>query len=294
MAYKSKQRNFRKRETKAEYAARKKAEKEAAYETIDDSISEMMQSDESFVNYLNFQSRMESYSVSNAILIMSRCPDATQLKTAELWGELDAKINKGEKAIHILEPTEYVDENGEQRTAYNIKNVFDISQTNAEPKPSQKIENKPKVLAIALMDSSPVRKVKVENLPISNSTAFYDHDKNALLIKLNSNSATLFKDVARELALVEIADGCDEYNRQECLPSAVCSSYMLCQKYGIDNSDMNVTNATKKWSGLENKDIRTNLAMANDGLYAVSKNLYVQLQKNKEKAKEKANKEPAR
>lgn len=290
MAYKSKQRNFRKRETKAEYAARKKAEKDAAYETIDNSISEMMQSDESFVNYLNFQSRMESYSVSNAILIMSRYPDATQLKTAELWGELDAKINKGEKAIHILEPTEYVDENGEQRTAYNIKNVFDISQTNAEPKPPQKIESKPKVLAMALMKTSPIEKVAVDELPIANSTAFFDYDNNKLLVKKNSDSISLFKDISRELALVEIADGCDEYNRQECLPSAVCSAYMLCQKYGIDNSDMNVTNAAKKWSGLENKDVRTNLAMANDGLYAVSKNLYVQLQKDKEKA----NKEPAR
>ncbi|MCM1284733.1 MAG: hypothetical protein NC213_08990 [Acetobacter sp.] len=291
MAYKSKQRNFRKRETKAEYAARKKAEKEAAYETIDDSISEMMQSDESFVNYLNFQSRMESYSVSNAILIMSRCPDATQLKSKSVWKDLDVEVTVGEdESIHILKPSDYIDNEGNQRRSYNVEYVYDISQTNAEPKPPQKIENKPKVLAIALMDSSPVRKVKVENLPVSNSTAFYDHDKNALLIKLNSNSATLFKDVARELALVEIADGCDEYNRQECLPSAVCSSYMLCQKYGIDNSDMNVTNATKEWSGLENKDVRTNLAMANDGLYAVSKNLYVQLQKDKEKA----NKEPAR
>ena len=108
--------------------------------------------------------------------------------------------------------------------------------------------------------------------------------------KKNSDSISLFKDISRELALVEIADGCDEYKREECLPSAVCSSYMLCQKYGIDNSDMNVTNATKEWSGLENKDVRTNLAMANDGLYAVSKNLYVQLQKDKEKAE----KEPAR
>lgn len=292
MAYKSKQRNYRKRESKEEFAARKKAEKEAAYETIDNSISEMMQSDESFIDYLNFQSNKEMYSASNAILIMSQCPDATQLKSADSWNELNVKINKGEKAIHILEPTEYADENGEQRTAYNIKNVFDISQTDAEPKPPQKLESNPKVLAMALMDSSPVRKAKVEKLPIANSTVFYDHDKNTLFIKLNSNPISVFKDVSRELALAEIADGYDEYNREECLPSAVCSAYMLCQKYGIDNSDMNVIDAKKEWSGLENKDIRSMLAMANDGLYAVSKNLYVQLQKNRES--EKANKEPAR
>lgn len=291
MAYKSKQRNFRKRETKAEYAARKKAEKEAAYETIDDSISEMMQSDESFVNYLHFQSRMESYSVSNAILIMSRCPDATQLKSKSSWKDLDAEVTVGEdESIHILKPSDYIDNEGNQRRSYNVEYVYDISQTNAEPKPPQKIENKPRVLALALMKTSPIEKAAVDELPIANSTAFFDYDNNKLLVKKNSDSISLFKDISRELALVEIADGCDEYSRQECLPSAVCSAYMLCQKYGIDNSDMNVTNAAKEWSGLENKDVRTNLAMANDGLYAVSKNLYVQLQKDKEKAE----KEPAR
>lgn len=112
-------------------------------------------------------------------------------------------------------------------------------------------------------------------------------------MKRNSDSVSLFKDISRELSLAEIADGCDEYNRAECLPSAICSAYMICQKYGIDNKDMNVTAAKQEWAGLENKDVRTMLAMANDGLYSIGKNLYVQLQKDKEAA-EKTEKEPAR
>lgn len=291
MAYKSKQRNFKKRETKAEYAARKKAEKDAAYETIDNSISEMMQNDDSFVNYLNFQSNMDRYTASNAILIMSRCPDATQLKSKGGWKELDVEVQVSEdEAIHILKPSDYIDNEGNQRTSYNVDYIYDISQTNAEPKPPQKAESNPKVLAMALMKSATVPKVAVDELPIPNSTAFYDNENNKLLVKRNSDSVSLFKDISRELSLAEIADGCDEYNRAECLPSAICSAYMICQKYGIDNSDMNVTAAKQEWAGLENKDVRTMLAMANDGLYSVGKNLYVQLQKDKEKAE----KEPAR
>lgn len=291
MAYKSKQRNFKKRETKAEYAARKKAEKDAAYETIDNSISEMMQNDDSFVNYLNFQSNMDRYTASNAILIMSRCPDATQLKSKGGWKELDVEVQVSEdEAIHILKPSDYIDNEGNQRTSYNVDYIYDISQTNAEPKPPQKAESNPKVLAMALMKSATVPKVAIDELPIPNSTAFYDNENNKLLVKRNSDSVSLFKDISRELSLAEIADGCDEYNRAECLPSAICSAYMICQKYGIDNKDMNVTAAKQKWAGLENKEIRSRLAMANDGLYSVSKNLYVQLQKDKEKAE----KEPAR
>lgn len=294
MAYKSKQKTFRRRETKEEYAARKKAEKDAAYETIDNSIDEMMNNDESFISFLNFQSNMERYTASNAILIMSRCPDATMLKAKSVWKDLGVEVQASEdEAIHILKPSDYIDNEGNQRTSYNVDYVYDISQTDAEPKPPQKAESNPKVLALALMDSSPVPKRQVDELPIADSVAFYDNENNQLLIKKNSYSIPLFKDIARELALAEISDGCDEYNIAECLPSAVCSAYMLCQKYGIDNSDMNVTAAKQEWAGLENKEVRSRLAMANDGLYSVSKNLYVQLQKDKEAA-EKANKEPAR
>lgn len=294
MAYKSKQKTFRKRETKEKYAARKKAEKDAAYETIDNSIDEMMQSDENFIDFLKFQSRMERYTASNAILIMSRCPDATQLKSKSVWKELGVDVQVSEdESIYILKPSDYIDNEGNQRTSYNVDYIYDISQTDAEPKPPQKTESNPKVLAVALMKTAPMQKENAAELPIPNSTAFYDHENNKLMVKKGSNPISVFKDVARELALAEIADGCDEYDRDECLPSAICSAYMLCEKYGIDNSDMNVANATKEWAGLENKEIRTKLAMANDGIYSLSKNLYVQMQKDKEKA-EKAEKEPAR
>ncbi len=294
MAYKSKQRNFKKRETKAEYAARKKAEKDAAYETIDNSISEMMQSDESFVDYLKFQSHMEFYSASNAILIMAQCPDATQLKSKGVWKELGVEVQVDEdEAIHILKPADYIDNEGNQRTSYNVDYIYDISQTNAEPQPPQKLEGNPRVFTMALMNSATIDKKAVDELPIENSTAFYDYDNKTLLVRKKSDSISLFKDISRELALAEIAEGCDEYNRDECLPSANCAAYMLCQKYGIDNRYMNVADAAKKWAGLENKDVRTMLAMSNDALYSVGKNLYVQLQKDKEAA-EKTEKEPSR
>ena len=46
MSYTPKQRTFKKRESKEEFAARKKAEKEQAYEIIDNSITDIMQDDE--------------------------------------------------------------------------------------------------------------------------------------------------------------------------------------------------------------------------------------------------------
>ena len=54
---------------------------------------------------------------------------------------------------------------------------------------------------------------------------------------------------------------------------------MLCEKYGIDNSDINVASAKTMWNGKENKDVRTMLTMANDSVYSVSKDIYVEMNK---------------
>lgn len=290
MAYRPKQRTFRKRETKEEFAARKKAEKDAAYETIDHSITEIMQDSNKFKDYLRFQSHMERYTVSNTIFIMAQRPDATQLKSADSWNELGASVNKGEKGIQILEPHDFIDDEGNQRTAYNVKYVFDVSQTNAQPHPARSFDQSPQALVRAMLNATALNKAAVDELPIENSVAFYDADNKTLLVKKHSDSVSLFKDISRELSLAEIAENSDEYNRTECLPSAVCASYMLCEKYGIDNSDIHVDSAKAMWNGKENKDVRTMLTMANDSVYSIGKDIYVEMQKNKEKAE----KEPTR
>lgn len=291
MAYRPKQRTFRKRETKEKYAARKKAEKDAAYETIDHSITEIMQDSNKFKDYLCFQSHMERYTVSNTLLIMAQRPDATQLKSKGVWKELGIEVQASEdESIHILKPSDYTDKDGNARRGYEVDYVYDVLQTNSEPKPAKSFDKSPQALVRAMLNATALKKAAVDELPIENSVAFYDADNKTLLVKKHSDSVSLFKDISRELSLSEIAESSDEYNRTECLPSAVCASYMLCEKYGIDNSDINVDSAKAMWNGKENKDVRTMLTMANDSVYSIGKDIYVQMQKNKEKAE----KEPAR
>lgn len=105
MSYTPKQRTFKKRESKEEFAARKKAEKEQAYEIIDNSITDMMQNDEHFKEYLHFQSRMERYTVSNTLLIMAQCPDATR-SNPQIRGEsLTHQSTKAKKELKFLSLT---------------------------------------------------------------------------------------------------------------------------------------------------------------------------------------------
>ena len=68
-----------------EYAAKKKAEKEAIYQLLDNTASEVVQSPEKFKAYLDVQSRMDRYTANNALLMYKQFPQASQIKEFDDW-----------------------------------------------------------------------------------------------------------------------------------------------------------------------------------------------------------------
>lgn len=70
-----------------EYAAKKKAEKDAVYQMIDDTATEIVSDPDKFRAYLDTQARMDRYSAANALLIYKQQPQATQLKDFRDWQE---------------------------------------------------------------------------------------------------------------------------------------------------------------------------------------------------------------
>lgn len=71
-----------------EYAAKKKAEKEAIYQLLDNTASEVVQSPEKFKAYLDVQSRMDRYTANNALLMYKQFPQAKALNPTILFGTL--------------------------------------------------------------------------------------------------------------------------------------------------------------------------------------------------------------
>mgnify|MGYP000668258228 CR=1 FL=1 len=79
---------------KAEWAAQKQAQRQEAYELIDNTCSEMMADGESFRQYLDVQGRFDRYSVANAVLVSAQMPEATQLKDYNAWKQSRVYVNK--------------------------------------------------------------------------------------------------------------------------------------------------------------------------------------------------------
>ena len=269
--------------SKEEYRIKKEQERADAYAMIDEGISDTLESPESFREYLDMQARMDRYSVANTLLIKKQLPEATQLKEFKDWAEAGVTVKRHQKSLMLLEPKEYTRQNGTIGVTYTVKRVFDISQTTARQTKRRERSNDPTKLIPALLETSQIDFDSVNSLPDPNAIAFYDNEKNVLLVKEGVGDSTkVFQAIAQELSLAEIAYNSETYDRSEALFPAVCASYMLCKKYGVDTADIPIDKMPAEWADLENKEIREKLTMARDSVNEIGRNLYRELNKEKQ------------
>lgn len=165
--------------TPEQWAEKKQAEKDAVYKLIDDTAVEVTSSPDKFKAFLDTQARMDRYSAANALLIYKQVPEATQLKDFDDWTKEGVKINKGSKSISILEPVEYTKKDGTPGVSYNVKKVFDVSQTNGKRIPAPTLNRDPQKLVPMMLDSAPVAIETVDELPYDNMGALYDNESQA-------------------------------------------------------------------------------------------------------------------
>ena len=244
-----------------EYVAKKKAEKDAVYQMIDDAATEIVNAPEKFRGYLDTQARMDRYSAANALLIYKQQPQATQLKEFRDWQEDGVKVSKGAKSLSILEPVEYAKKDGSTGIAYNVKKVFDVSQTNGRRPAAPTLDRDPRKLVAIMLDTAPIDVATVEELPSPNMGAFYRNEDQTLYVKRDiGDSVALCQCVAQELGHAQLAMSCEAYSHREMGFSAVCVGYMLCRKFGVDTRSFAIENIPDGLKNKEPKGIRAELS----------------------------------
>jgi hypothetical protein len=87
------------------------------------------------------QAKFDMYSAANTLLIFKQMPNATQLKSFEDWNKDGVQVRQKQKSIAILEPVEYTKSDGTPGLGYNVKRVFDRSQTNSKREAVKKTED---------------------------------------------------------------------------------------------------------------------------------------------------------
>ena len=263
---------------KAEWAAQKQAQRQEAYELIDNTCSEMMADGESFRQYLDVQGRFDRYSVANAVLVSAQMPDATQLKDYNAWKQSRVYVNKDAQKIVILEPSkEYTRDDGTKAVGYNAKVVYDISETSAKDRQQAQEPKTMRELVSAMIDASPVPFVPVADLEIP---AYYDSKQQTIFIKTGLTEEQLFVSMAKEVSAA-VLDFKHNESRDASDFKSFCVAYMVSTRYGVDTRGFSFDRLPREFSEMDTQVFKGELGSMRDVLGEIQSDMFKSLEKNK-------------
>ena len=249
---------------------KKKQERAEAYELLDTATDEIAKDAEKFRDYLNTQAQFDRYSVSNALLIAFQHPGATKIADFTTWKEDDVSVNKGEKAITILEPgSEFTREDGTTGFSINVKKVFDISQTSSENINMHRRKPDERAAIKALIASAPCDIKMVDELKVSN--ARYSPDKNTIFIVKGLDADEIFRSLAFEIGIAKCAE--KDIDRKDGMFPSYCASYILCERNGFDTGSFNFDKVPERFADSDVKDIRKSLNSIRDMSNEISQDM---------------------
>ncbi|MEG0912668.1 MAG: hypothetical protein RSD35_09070 [Oscillospiraceae bacterium] len=259
---------------KEAWIEKKKAEREAAYELRDIATLEAVSEEGMFKTYLDVQSKFDHYSVGNAMMITNQMPLASKLKDYDGWKNAGAYVRKSQTPIVIFEPgNEYLKPDGTIGTSYNVKKLFDASQTNAYSKAQQPKEQDARTLLVSLINSGHIKTQGVNELPGGQIGAMYDHENNVVLVSRGMDSPDIFRNLTREIAHAKFAQNDKAYSRDERILDANAVSYILCRKHGIGVNGFDFSDVSDIFFEMEPGGIRSEISRMNDMACEMEKNL---------------------
>ena len=240
------------------WVQRKQAERQAAFDLMDRTAEAIAANGELLQSCLDVMARFDRYSVGNILLLTNQMPEATKLADFDTWKKNRYFIKKGENGIMLLEPgEEFHREDGSIGVNYNVKRVFDISQTTSRQQNVSTISYDMRLLLKALIRHAPCPVEICEDMP-DGIVAVYDPKERKILMRQGMDGADIFRSLAQELAHAYFDKG--NYNRNEHAFSGYCVAYTLCQRYGVDTDMFRFQNMPASMQAMEAKDIRSEIS----------------------------------
>lgn len=268
---------------KEAWAAKKKAERDEVYALADATAEEVCADGGRFQDYLDVQANFRHYSATNALLILATKPDARRLGDKDFWRDQGVYIKRQEfsRPIKIIESSgEYTRDDGSIGVSYNIKRVYDISQTTSRMRAQPPVSYDQRDLMSALIYKRPVSIEMVDDLP-GGAAVMYDHNDDGIFVSRGKDANDLFCGLAQALAQAELALTGDEYIPDNAGFKAYCVSYILGREFGMDVSGYRFENPAGFLRCDDPQEIRAELSEIRDTAYDISARMARSLEKSK-------------
>ena len=226
-----------------------------------------------FREYLDVQAAFRNYSATNALLILATKPDARRLGDKDFWRDQGVYIKRQEfgHPIKIVESNgEYTRDDGSIGVSYNIKRVYDISQTTARTRAPQAVSHDARALLNALIYKRPA--------PVQ---SVYDREQNAVFVRRGLSAIDLFCGLSKALAQAELARTGEEYTEENAGFKAQCVSYILGKEFGVDVSGYAFEAPADFLRTDDPQTIRAELTDIRDTAYDISARMMRSLEQNK-------------
>lgn len=268
-----------------EYKAKKQVERDEVYGLIEATTEKMQGSGELFQSYLDVQARLDRYSVSNAILVTAQRPAALgPLKSYDDWKKEDIQVNRGENALSILERGgEYRRADGSAGVNYNVKKVFDITQTNSQRQITPTVTRDERLLLKALISNAPCEMNASDQIP-ENVNAIYRSNEKTIYVRPGMDGPSIFRALAQELTHARLDKG-EGYTRNENQLAAYCASYLLCKRYGVSTDTYQFNAMPGQYAKMEPKTFRQELGKIRNAANSISREMNRVLEARQEPAR---------
>ena len=268
---------------KEAWAAKKKAERDEVYVLADATAEAVCADGGKFRDYLDVQAAFRNYSATNALLILATKPDARRLGDKDFWRDQGVYIKRQEfsRPIKIVESNgEYTRDDGSIGVSYNIKRVYDISQTTARTRAPQAVSHDALALLNALIYKRPAPVQSVDELP-NGMDAVYDREQNAVFVRRGLSANDLFCGLSKALAQAELARTGEEYTEENAGFKAQCVSYILGKEFGVDVTGYAFEAPADFLRTDDPQTIRTELTDIRDTAYDISSRMMRSLEQSK-------------
>ena len=268
---------------KEAWAAKKKAERDEVYALADATAEAVCADGSKFRDYLDVQATFRNYSATNALLILATKPDARRLGDKDFWRDQGVYIKRQEfgRPIKIVESNgEYTRDDDSIGVSYNIKRVYDISQTTARMRTPQATSHDARALLNALIYKRPAPVQSVDELP-NGMNAVYDREQNAVFVRRGLSAIDLFCGLSKALAQAELARTGEEYTEENVGFKAQCVSYILGKEFGVDVSGYAFEAPANFLRTDDPQTIRAELTDIRDTAYDISARMMRSLEQSK-------------